>query len=458
MFMRLHIPVLVATFIPLPAAQSETHWPSFRGPAAAGVVAGANGPVSWDGATESNVAWKTAIPGLGHSCPAIWGDQLFITTAVADGGDDDPLKIGLYGDIAPVQDDRTYRFELYCLDKKTGRVQWKHTAHEGVPAIKRHSKSSHANSTPATNGQFVVAFFGSEGLYCYDMSGKLVWKRSFGTLDSGFYMVPPAQWGFGSSPIIHEDRVIVQCDVQKGSFLAALKLSDGTDVWRTARSDVPTWSTPTVHAESSQVLVNGYRHLGGYDLKTGEVRWKIEGAGDIPVPTPIIGHGCVFMTSAHGSAAPIYAVRLGAKGTINKDVADPNMLWSVKRNGAYMQTPIILGDHLYNCRDNGVLTCYDARSGDVNYRTRLGDGMTGFTASGVACGDKLYYTSEEGTTYVVQRGLTFKLIATNALGETCMATPAISSERLFFRARRHVFAIGKTPVKSNSDVPAGGLN
>jgi outer membrane protein assembly factor BamB len=343
-----------------PAAGS---WPSFRGPAASGVAAGPAPPRQWNVEDGTNVRWTTEIPGLAHSSPVIWGDRLIVTTAVPVGEGDDELRVGLYGSIQPVQDDRVHQFNVYCLDRRDGSVLWSRVAHEGVPEVKRHPKSSHAASTPATDGRYVLAFFGSEGLYCYDMEGTLLWSRDFGVLDSAFFMVPTAQWGFASSPVIHENMVIVQCDVLENSFLAALDIATGEEIWRTPRSDVPTWSTPAVHVDESgrgQVIVNGWKHIGGYDLATGAERWKLTGGGDIPVPTPVIAHGLVFITNAHGRMAPIYAIRTTATGDLGEGEGSEHMAWMVPRRGNYMQTPLVYGDHLYCCADNGVLTCYDA--------------------------------------------------------------------------------------------------
>lgn len=457
--------------------RESVHWPGFRGPSASGVAEGFPTPLAWDAAAGKNIAWKTPVPGLGHSSPAVWGDRVFITTAVSS--DPDPqLKVGLYGDIMPVQEDAPQRWQVLCLDKNTGKILWEQTAHEGVPKVRRHPKSTHANSTPATDGRHVVAFFGSEGLYCYDIDGRLLWSKDFGVLDSGYYVVPMAQWAFGSSPVIHDGKVLVQCDVQKGSFLAAFDVTSGTELWRTPRDEVPTWSTPTVH--EGRVITNGYRRIGAYDLKTGEPLWWMRGGGDIPVPTPVVAHGLVFITNAHGSGAPIYAIRPEASGDLNaaggapaegsapdaaaapekNDPAGPApaVAWFHPREGAYMQTPLVYGDLLYNCRDNGVLSCYDAKTGKMLYRERLGGGWTGFTASPVAGDGKIYFTSEQGETYVVAAGPEFKLLATNTLGEICMATPALSEGMLLYRTERHLVAIkpgpdGEPPAPAAKEAP-----
>lgn len=440
--------------VPSIAAPSQ-QWPSFRGPRASGVMEGFSTAVEWNVEKQENIAWKAPISGLGHSSPAIWDQRIFITTAVRKNGPSE-LKVGLYGDIEPINDATEHTWKLYCLDQKSGKVLWEQAVLAGVPKLQRHPKSSHANSTPAADGLHVVTLFGSEGLYCYAAEGNLLWKKDLGSLDSGYYMVPEAQWGFGSSPVIHKDKVIVQCDVQKGSFLAVFSLKDGAEVWRRSRVEVPTWSTPAVHeiGGKAQIIVNGYRHLGGYDLATGEEVWKMSGGGDIPVPTPIFAHGFFFITNAHGGRAPIYAIRAAAKGDITgrgQETSSEHVAWSLDRRGNYMQTPLVYGEYLYCCHDTGVLSCFEAKTGSQLYRRRLGGGRSGFTASPVAAAGKLYFTSEDGDVYVVQAGPEFKLLATNTLGETCMATPAISEGTLFFRTRGHVVAVAERGKKPSPD-------
>ena len=426
--------------------EATPHWPSFRGPRARGFVEGGTAPKKWDLAQGENVLWKVAVPGLAHSSPVIWGERIFLTTAVKQGDGEAELKVGLYGDIQPVPDEGVHRFQVLCFDKRDGSLSWSSTAHEGVPAVKRHPKGSHAASTPATDGEHVVAFFGSEGLYCYDMQGELLWEKDFGLLDSGFFMVPAAQWGFASSPVLHGGRVVVQVDVQEDSFVAAFDADTGEELWRTPRDDVPTWSSPTVDVREgrSQVIVNGYKHIGGYDLATGKELWKLAGGGDIPVPTPVVAHDLIFITNAHGRMAPIYAISVGASGELAASAEDEEqMAWSTPRRGNYMQTPLVYGGFLYCCSDAGVLTCYEADTGVQRYQQRLGGGGSGFTASAVATDGKLYLTSEEGEVHVVTAGPQFELLAVNDLGATCMATPAISQGVLIWRTRSHLVAVGE---------------
>ncbi len=442
--------LLIATSLATPAQERPRQgidWPQFRGIDASGVAEGYPLPLSWNVETGENVRWKATIPGLSHSSPVVWRDTVCVTTAVAQ-NKEEQLRVGLYGDITPVDDATPLSWEVHCFDKTSGAKRWSAVAHNGVPKIKRHPKNTHASPTLATDGRYLVAMFGSEGLYAYDLKGKLVWKKDLGLLESGFFQVPTAQWGFASSPIIHGDRVIVQADVLKGSFLAAFELATGKEIWRTPRSDYPTWSTPTVHVSNlrTQIIVNGFKHVGGYDLKTGSELWRMKSGGDIPVPTPVVGRDLVFITNAHGSTAPIFAVRTGASGDISLEggaAASDHVAWSQPREGAYMQTPVVYGDLLYVCRDNGVLSVYEAATGKRMYQQRLADGRTGFSASAVAGDGKLYYSSEEGSVLVIKAGPTFEQLKENAMGETVMATPAISEGSIFVRTRTRLVAIGK---------------
>lgn len=444
---RLH-PALIAALVTALPCFADGEWPQFRGPAASGVAPGKAPPSEWNVESGDNIRWKTQIPGLGYSCPIIWGDRIFLTAAV-DSRDADPaVRVGLYGDIQPVNEDWPHRFVVLCLKRSDGSILWQKTAHEGVPKIKRHPKASHANSTPATDGRHVVAFFGSEGLYCYDFDGELKWKKDFGVLDAGFYMVPDAQWGFGSSPIIHKGRVIVQCDVQKNSFLAAFDVQDGREIWRVDRNDVPTWSTPNICEVGGRtvVLVNGYREIGGYEFETGKEVWTMQSIGDIPVPTPVVADKLAIFTSAHGGGAPLTAVKLSAKDDITltgDQRSNDSIAWFHARRGNYMQTPLAIENLLYTCMDNGVVNCFDIETGQDHFRRRIGGGQMGFTASPVAAGGKLFFTSENGEIHVSKIGTDYEPLAINEMNEVTMATPAIADGVLYVRTQRHLVAIGE---------------
>jgi outer membrane protein assembly factor BamB len=421
-------------------------WPQFRGISAAGISEGKPTPTEWNVGTGKNILWKAAVPGLGLSSPVVWGDQLFVSTAIS-GKTDATLRPGLYGDIESVQDDTPHEWRVYCLNKKTGAIVWQRTAHTGVPKIKRHMKNSHANSTLATDGQRLVAFFGSEGVYAYDLTGKLLWQKDLGVLDAGFYMVPEAQWETGSSPVIHDGVVIIQADVQKGSFLAAFDVKDGRELWRVARTDVPTWGTPTVHLVNGQpqVIVNGMRHVGAYDLKTGKEIWKLSGGGDIPVPTPVVSDGLIYITNAHGKMSPVYAIRDTASGDISlADGASSNagVAWSTPREGGYMCTPLAYRGLVYIVKYNGILNVFDAKTGERKYQERLAGGTAAFTASPIANDGKVYLANEDGQVFVIKAGPKYELMALNEMGSSVLATPAISEGRLLFRTQRELIAIG----------------
>jgi outer membrane protein assembly factor BamB len=438
------------------AAGAQTNWPSFRGASALGIADGPATATTWNVAQSKNILWKTPIPGLGHSSPIIWGFRLFVTTAVNQSRNA-PLKVGLYGDPASADDNDVQQWKIFCLDKRTGEILWQTTAHEGAPKVKRHPKSTHANCTMATDGTHLVAFFGSEGLYCYDLEGRLRWKKDFGILRANPTVYNDApdpesatlEWGFASSPVIYGQRVFVQCDVLSNGFVAALNLATGDTIWRTRRDDTGTWSTPTVCADEGprpQLVVNGWKHMGGYDLETGGEIWRMSGGGDCPVPTPVVWHGLIFLMSAHGPRSPIYAVRTDAVGDISLRGGGSNsqyVAWSTPRGGSYMETPMIYEDYLYTCQPSGVLSCYAAATGALLYKERLGSGGDGFTASPVASPGRIYFASEEGSVFVVKPGTHFTVLATNQMGEVCMATPAISEGTIFFRTQGCVVAVGE---------------
>lgn len=421
----------------------DRQWPSFRGPWAKGFIENVKTPSTWNAETGEHIKWKTPIPGLGHSSPVIWDNFLFVTTAV-NVAQSESLKVGLYGDISEADDNAVHEFKIYCLDKNTGKILWERIAHQGVPKSKRHTKASQANCTAATDGHYVVVHFGSEGLYCYDFKGNLVWKKDMGLLSPGFYAAPGISWGYSSSPIIYKNRVIVLCDIPKTPYLTALDLATGNEIWKTSRGDeVETYGTPAIYTKGgkAQIIVNGYKHAGGYDFQTGEEIWKLGNGGDIPTPTPVIANDLIYLNSAHGKFSPILAVRPNASGDITlKDESSTNeyIAWSVKRGGAYMQTPLIYKGYLYNLQVNGQITCFDALTGEVKYRDSLKEA---FSASGIAADDKIYFSSEDGNIYVLQAGPTFKVIAKNSLKDVCMATPAVSENTLFFRTQHFVVAV-----------------
>jgi outer membrane protein assembly factor BamB len=434
--------------------EKPSNWPSFRGIDATGVADGQFPPAVWDAEKRTNIRWKTPIPGLGHSCPVVWDGRVFVTTAVSGEAKSD-FKPGLYGDVDSVDEKSEHSWKVYCLDKKTGNMLWERTAHSGVPTVKRHMKGSHANPTPATDGKHVVVCFGSEGLYCYDIEGNALWKQSLGVLDSGWFYDPCYQWGFGSSPIIYKNKVIVQCDVGKNSFIAAYDLGDGNRLWQTRREEIPSWGTPTVIEVNgrAELVTNATKFARGYDPETGKELWKLARHSEITVPTPFLGQGLIFITSGYRPVQPIYAIKPGATGDISLNegsTTNEYIAWSVEKGGTYQPTPIVYGNHLYTCSNDGIVTCYEAKTGKRLYRERLA-GAGGHTASPVAADGRIYFTSEEKGIRVIKAGPTFELLAVNQLGDPCMATPAISDGMIFIRSQHFVFGIGR---KEQVDTPS----
>ncbi|HEU4595173.1 MAG TPA: PQQ-binding-like beta-propeller repeat protein [Pyrinomonadaceae bacterium] len=428
-------------------AGSKDRWPSFRGTQAAGVAEGQGLPERWDAREGTHVKWKTRIPGLAHSSPVVWDGRVFVTTAVSSRGGDS-FRHGLYGDGDASEDRSVHSWKLYALDKSSGKVLWERTAYEGVPREKRHIKASYANATPATDGRYVVAFFGSQGLYAFDMQGRQLWKKDLGVLNAGAYDAPDYEWGTASSPVIYKNLVIVQCDTQKDSFLLAADLKTGKTVWKTAREELPSWGTPNIYAGKAraELVTNAPNFIRGYDPLTGKELWRLGGSSKITAPTPVFSGDLIVVASGRRPEAPIFVIRAGAQGDITLgagQTSSKHVAWSKQARGSYMPTPLIYGQYLYVLSNQGVLDCYDLKTGAEIYRQRIQHQGGGFSASPVAADGRIYLTSEDGDIFVVKAGPAFELLATNPMGELMMATPAISSGLMFVRTQHHIYAIGR---------------
>jgi outer membrane protein assembly factor BamB len=424
----------------------DRQWPAFRGYMSSGVLDNASLPDRFDINKMVNIRWKVEIPGLGLSSPVIWDNKLFITSAISQ-ADRDGFKTGIYGDIAPVRDSSVHEWKVYCIDKNTGAMIWDKTAYKGIPKMKRHPKSTHANTSVATDGKYVVAFFGSEGLFCYDMNGNLQWQKSFGLLKSVFFMVKSAEWEFASSPIIYNGILIIQCDVLENSFVAAYDVKTGKQLWKTMRNEYPGWCTPNIYTNGGKtyVALNGYKQRAGYDLETGKEIWKMSGGGDIQIPTPIIGNDMIYFNSAHGQSSPIIAVKTNAVGDItlkNNETSNEFIKWSLPRGGSYMHTMLLYKNHLYNVNWNGTVVCLDPLTGKEIYNAKLGKTKS-FIASPVASDGKIYILDEEGTVYILEDGDSFKLLAEIPLNDVCLTAPAITDGMIIFRTQKYLIAAGK---------------
>ena len=421
----------------LACAAWAAEWPSFRGPDASGVADGLNLPSAWDGASGRNILWKVEVPGLAHSSPIVWGDRVFLTTAVSSRSGAS-FKPGLYGDGTASDDRSIHRWQVLALDRKSGRTLWTRTAYEGAPREARHIKSTYASATPATNGKVVVALFGSQGLYAYDVAGKLLWKRDLGRIDAGAYDLPEYEWGTASSPIIYQNLAIVQCDQQKGSFLLAVNLSTGETVWRTSRDELPSWATPTVFTAGArhELVTNAPNRVRGYDPNTGKELWTLGGSSKITAPTPIFSKDMIYVASGRRPEAPIFAIRPGGAGEISA-------AWHKTQRGSYMPTPILYRGLFYVLGNAGVFDCYDPATGDEVYRARIPHQGSGFSASPVASDGRIILSSEDGDMFTVQAGREFKLAEKNSVGEPLMATPALAGSVMYVRGEKRLYAIGR---------------
>ncbi len=442
-FLRRMLLIVVVTSVASPVAAQ--HWPMFRGPEASGVADGQDLPDRWDAETGENILWKTGIAGLGHSSPVIWGDRIFLTTAVSSSRDS-VFQTETTGQIDRRSDESIHTWWVHALDKHSGRILWSRKALEGRPRVHRHPKNSYASATPATNGTHLVVVFGSEGLYCFDVDGNLLWTQDLGVIDAGASYDDTYDWGPAASPIIFDGMAIVLADGHAGSFVAAYDLRTGRQVWRTPRDLISSFSTPNVSAghQPAELVTNGAGTIIGYDARTGAERWRLRGSSFNTTPTPVFGHGLIFLASGY-RARPIHAVRLGAAGDITPAEAGATgafVAWSSDRDGPYMATPLVYGEYLYLLHTNGALACYRARTGELVYRERVGSGGW-FFASPVAADGKLYIAGEAGEIFVLQAGPQFRVLARNPSAELLMATPALSEGRMYVRAHDHLYAVGR---------------
>ncbi len=427
-------------------ADSSGSWPSFRGAAASGSSDGQNLPDQWDVDAGDGVLWRTPLPGLAHSSPVVWGDRVFVTSALGS-LPDATFRPGLYGDGDASEDRSLHRWMVYAYDKSSGRLLWERTAHEGHPVDKRHIKSTYASATPATDGRIVVAAFGSQGVHAFDVDGAFLWKVDFGHLDLGAYDVPTYEWGPASSPILWNDLVFVQCDTQQDSFIVALDARTGETVWKADRDELPSWSTPTVYEGSTgpELITNAANFIRAYDPRTGQELWRLGGSSKITAPTPVFVDELIVVASGRHPERPIFVVRAGARGNITlQDGLESNesVVWSRQGRGPYMPTPLIYRGILYVLGNNGVLDAYDLVAGEELYRARVPHRGSGFSASPVAADGKIYLSNEDGDVVIVRAGPKFEHIATNTMGELLMATPALSEGVMYVRTSGSLFAIG----------------
>ena len=385
-------------------------------------------PTSWDVPAKRNVRWRTSIPGLSHASPIVWDNRIYVVSARPVEGDS-ALDLRAEG-VVFAKDVTRHAWTLYALDRASGRILWERRAHEGTPVHARHVKGTYANATPATNGRYIVAVFGHEGLFCFDMDGRLRWRRELPVAKPDGSLDP------ASSPIIFERFAIVQVDVTPEGFVAAYDLETGREAWRTTRREGMTWSTPTVLERNgrAELVVNSPRWIRGYDARNGQELWQLDNRTDGPwdrVASPFAA-GELVIVAGGGGTRPIFALRPNGRG----DVA-----WKTERGSPYLPTPLAYQGLLYSVADNGVLSVYDLSDGSQIYQRRVTTGAT-FSASPVAAGGRVYLTSVEGDVFVIRAGRSYQLDATNRVGEVCMATPALTDRLVVLRTASAVYGLG----------------
>lgn len=358
------------------------------------------------------------------------------------GGPDGPGRGG-FGRRSAEAPNAVYRWEVLCLDRKTGNVIWNQTAAEHKPTIPTHRTNTYASETPVTDGERIYAYFGMTGLFCYDMEGKLLWKKELGSY-------PMANgWGTGSSPILADDLVLIQCDNEEKSFLVAFDKKTGDERWRDDRDERSTWATPYLwkNKDRTELVTGGSNKIRSYDPATGKILWELTGISGRSASTPVGDAEMVFFGTGGGmGVGPLVAVKAGAAGEVALDSAEKEgspIAWVAPRGGPPMASPLLYEGHLYVLdQRGGILTCYEAATGKVAYKERI-PGATGFTASPWAADGKVYCTDGEGVTFVLKSGKDFDLLGKNALGEMCWSSPALADGELYLRTVDHLYCIGQ---------------
>ena len=426
--------LLTVPFGLAPSAQApvpDRYWPQWRGLAANGILRTATPPVEWS--ETKNIRWKVEIPGRGSSSPVIWGDRIFILTAIP-AGSSVPDSHRPLGGVSP----RTpHRYVVMALDRSDGRVVWQQTAREEPPHEASHQDNgTWASASAIADGEHVIASFESRGLYVYDMNGKLAWQKDFGDKSMR------NEFGEGSTPVLHTNHLVVVWDHTEGSFIAALDKRTGAELWRVGRDEIDTWATPLVveHGGRAQVIVPGMNKLHSYDLETGAVVWHSQGLTMNPIPSPVIEDGIVIATSGF-RGNNLKAIRIAdAKGDLTGSKA---IVWSLDLDTPYVPSPVLLDGFLYLLKSNSPIpSVFDAKTGKPHYQLQRLDGLSEVFASPVGAAGRVYITGREGTTLVLRNAPGFEVLARNVLDDGFDASPALVDGEMYMRGYRHLYSIG----------------
>ncbi len=388
-----------------PEGEGRRWWPRWRGPSGQGVVEDGAYPDVWSDA--KHVRWKVEVPGRGHSSPIVWRDRIFLTTA-----EDGPRR------------------SVLCFQRRDGKLLWRTDA-PAAPGEKLYWKNSYASGTPVTDGERVYAYFGSGGVMAVDFEGRAVWHRSFGMVT--------LYHGSGGSPLLYRDRVVVYQDQREGSYIAALHRATGAVIWKTPRQEKVGWGTPVAvrACGRDQVIVSSQDRVTAYDPADGRLVWWARGNTFETTPTPVVGHGFIFCSS--GRAGPTLAIRPGGAG----DVTDTHIAWQSPRGSPFIPSPLVYGPHLYLINDmSAIATCLDARTGKAVWQGRLGEAQReGFSSSPIGVNGKVFFTNDQGETFVLAAGNEFRLLHVNRFGEKVLASPALVEGVWYWRTEKHLYAI-----------------
>ena len=419
------------------------NWPTWRGPLATGEALVGNPPVEWN--ENNNIRWKIPIPGKGLSTPVIWGDQIFITTAVSFGKIVNPEKVNgqtkhaMWMRMSGVSKttENIQQFIIYSISRKSGKILWEKIVREDFPHEGTHKDASWASNSCVTDGECVIASFGSYGLYCFDLQGTLIWNKDLGD------MKIRNSFGEGSSPVLYQNNVIINWDHEGTSFITVLDKKTGNTIWKKQRDEVTSWSTPIVVEvnEKPQIIVSASGNSRGYDLASGKVIWKLSGLTKNVIPSPVYSNGMVYLMSGFRGNA-LQAINLNvAKGDLQES---PAVVWTFDKNTPYTPSPLLYKGKLYFLRSNNEqLTCADAKTGKIYYTKQKLDGMKGVYASPVGAKGRVYIVGRNGVCYVIKPGPVYQVLAKNVLDDGFDASPAIVGNELFLRGLKYLYCIAR---------------
>ena len=416
------------------------NWPQFRGPGGLGVSGETGIPTTWS--ETENVLWKTEIEGVGHSSPVVWGDTIFLTTAIE--GEvipeaDAPIHhIGgqVFKHPQSVGADRSHALKVLAVDRNSGEILWSDLVYEGRVYDNIHQAASYASPTAITDGELVYFYFGSQGLYAYDFAGERVWSTSLG--DIGSYGV-----GIGTSPVLFEDLLIIQVDEDEGerSFITARNKITGEEVWRESRPVEASWATPLLIEDASgrpQLLTTGIQFLISYDPATGDELWRLPGLRNNAIHAPLWDGEHVYMTAGYPRSI-IKAIRLGE----DADGPTAEIAWEYRKGAAYVSSNLVYGGYLYITNDKGIITCLDATTGEVVYEGgRTPDPASMLISSLLGVDGKIVMSTPEGDTFFIRTGPEFEVISSGSIDEPISATPAFVDGKIYLRGHQHLYAIG----------------